>query len=209
VFLVSKVYPHNATQSGTPAACQRSLRRLGTDYLDLYLLHWRGEVPVSETLAAFESLKAAGMIREYGVSNFELDDLVEAHDLRGAEAIATDQVLYNLAHRGIEWDVLPWCQKHRIPLMAYSPIDQGAAERTTLFSDPTLLKIAAERGVTPAQVALAWVLHQGVVAIPKATNREHVRQNRAALDFTLSEHDLKELDRAFPPPARKVPLEMR
>ncbi len=209
VFLVSKVLPQNATQMGTPAACHRSLRRLGTDYLDLYLLHWRGEVPVAETLAAFQSLKAQGWILDYGVSNFDLDDLVEAHDSPGGEAIATDQVLYNLVHRGIEWDLLPWCRDQGVPVMAYSPIEHAPREQKPMLTNPTLLKIASEHQVTPTQVALAWVLYQGVVAIPKAANSEHVRQNREALELSLTKRDLKELDRTFPPPSRKVPLAIR
>ena len=209
VFLVSKVYPHNATLSGTSAACHRSLQRLGTTYLDLYLLHWRGEAPVAETLAAFQSLKAAGSIRDYGVSNFDLDDLVEAHDLPGGKEIVTDQVLYNLAHRGIEWALLPWCGDRGIPIMAYSPVESAPREQKVLFTNPTLEKIASEHEATPAQIALAWVLHQGVVAIPKAANPEHIRQNRAALDLSLTKHDLKELDRAFPPPTQKAALEIR
>jgi len=209
VFLVSKVYPHNATLSGTSAACHRSLKRLGTDHLDLYLLHWRGTVPVTETLAAFQSLKAAGDIRAYGVSNFDLDELVEAHDLPGGDGIVTNQVLYNLVNRGIEWDLLPWCKERGIPIMAYSPLESSPREQRVLLKDPTLLKIASEHEATPAQVALAWVLHQGVVAIPKAANLDHLRQNRAALDLSRTKGDLKELDRAFPPPSQKEPLAMR
>ena len=209
VFLVSKVYPHNATLSGAPAACHRSLRRLRTDYLDLYLLHWRGSVPFAETLAAFQALEEAGTIRDYGVSNFDLDDMVEGRDLPGGEEIATDQVLYNLARRGIEWDLLPWCQERGIPIMAYSPLESSPREPRVLLTDPILQKIASEYEATPAQIALAWALHQGVVVIPKAGSREHVRENRAALDISLSKHDLKELDRAFPPPSEKVPLAIR
>jgi len=209
VFLVSKVYPHHATLSGAPAACRRSLQRLGTDYLDLYLLHWRGAVPVAETLAAFQALKAAGAIRDYGVSNFDLDDLMEAQDLPGGEGIVTDQVLYNLAQRGIEWDLLPWCHDRGIPIMAYSPVGHASPEQRAMFTNPSLLEVAAEHKATPAQVALAWLLHQGTVAVPKASNAEHVRQNRAALDLCLTEHDLKQLDRAFAPPSRKVPLAIR
>jgi diketogulonate reductase-like aldo/keto reductase len=209
VFLVSKVYPHNATLNGAPLACQRSLGRLGTDNLDLYLLHWRGSVPVAETLAAFQALKAAGSIRDYGVSNFDLDDLAEARDLPGGEEIVTDQVLYNLTHRGIEWDLLPRCQERGIPVMAYSPIEHSQRDQRTLLTNPTLVKIAAEHDASPAQIALAWVIHQGGVAIPKASNLDHVRQNREALDISLTRQDLKELDRVFPPPSRKVPLEMR
>jgi diketogulonate reductase-like aldo/keto reductase len=209
VFLVSKVYPHNATLSGTPAACHRSLQRLGTDYLDLYLLHWRGTVPVAETLAAFHALKAAGSIRDYGVSNFDVEDLVEARDLPGGEEIVTNQVLYNLANRGIEWDLLPWCRDRGVPIMAYSPLESSPWEQRSLLTNPTLLKVASEHGATPAQIALAWVLHQGVVSIPKASNPDHVRQNRGALDISFGKHDLKELDAAFPPPSKKEGLAIR
>jgi diketogulonate reductase-like aldo/keto reductase len=207
VFLVSKVYPHNASRLGTPAACRRSLQRLGTDYL--YLLHWRGEVPIIETLEAFQSLKASGFILDYGVSNFDLDDLTEAHQLPGGEGIATDQVLYNLGHRGVEWDLLPWCTSHRIPIIAYSPIEHSPSDQKDLFNNPTLLKLAEKHKAAPAQVALAWVLHQGAVAIPKAAKAEHVRQNREALELSLTREDINELDHAFPPPSRKVPLAIR
>ena len=209
VFLVSKVYPHNATQPGAAEACKRSLRRLKTDYLDLYLLHWRGKVPVAETLAAFQSLREAGAILEYGVSNFDVDDMKEAYSISGGEEIATDQVLYNLAHRGIEWDVLPWCRVRQIPIIAYSPLESSTGEQRCLLNNPTLKTIAARHGATPAQVALAWSLKQEVVVIPKATNPRHVRENSAAAEVFLSEKDLRELDRAFPPPHTKVPLEIR
>ncbi|HTS91518.1 MAG TPA: aldo/keto reductase [Stellaceae bacterium] len=204
VFLVSKVYPHNATRAGVVAACERSLKRLGTDYLDLYLLHWIGSVPFEETLAGFATLLEAGKIRSHGVSNFDTSDMERWRKLKGGSAVATDQVLFNLARRGVEWDLLPWCRKHRVPVMAYSPVDQGS-----LLSKRPLRQVAAGRGVTPAQVALAWLLHQeGVVAIPKAAQAEHVRENRAALELELTPEELKELDRAFPPPARRQPLEM-
>jgi diketogulonate reductase-like aldo/keto reductase len=211
VFLVSKVYPHNASARGMPEACKRSLRRLGTDYLDLYLLHWPGAVPLSETLEAFKALKAEGLIRDYGVSNFDVDDLKEACASPGGEEIVTNQVLYNLVHRGIEWDLLPWCRQRKMPLMAYSPIEHSEHERKSMVSHPTLVKIARAHEATPVQVALAWVLRQGLVAIPKAAEQDHVRENHAAsaLSSRLTDHDLKELDRAFPPPARKVPLAMR
>ena len=204
VFLVSKVYPHNATLHGAGEACERSLARLGTDYLDLYLLHWRESVPLAETLAAFQSLKRLGKIRDYGVSNFDVDDMEEANALPGGEEIATNQVMYNLAHRGIEWDLLPWCRERGIPIMAYSPIDQGG-----MLEHPQLKAVAARHDATPAQVALAWLLDRDVVAIPKASSAAHVRENRGALDLTLADEDLSDLDRAFPPPRRKVALEVR
>lgn len=204
VFLVSKVYPHNATRRGTVIACERSLTRLGTDRLDLYLLHWRGDVPLTETIEAFEALQRAGKIRHYGVSNFDHGDLEELWSLRGGPAIATNQVLYNLTRRGIEWDLLPWCRERKLPIMAYSPIEQGR-----LLTDRALVRLARRRGVTPAQIALAWLLRQeGVMAIPKAGRADHVRENRAALDIRLTPDEIAELDRIFPPPSRAAPLEM-
>jgi diketogulonate reductase-like aldo/keto reductase len=204
IFLVSKVYPHNASKKGAIAACERSLKRLKTDYLDLYLLHWRGSVPLSETLEAFQALQQSGKICSYGVSNFDTDDMTEVSRLPGGGAIATNQVLYNLTRRGIELNLLPWCRQHQMPIMAYSPIEQGR-----LLNHPVLRTIAQQRGVTPAQVAIAWLLHQeGVIVIPKASRIEHVEQNYAALDLKLSAEELAMLDSAFPPPARPVPLEM-
>lgn len=204
VFLVSKVYPHNASRQGAITACERSLKRLNTDYLDLYLLHWRGSVPLAETLEAFETLQQAGKIRSYGVSNFALDDLVEVTHLKGGSAIATNQVLYNLMRRGIEWNLLPWCRQRGLPIMAYSPIEQGR-----LLNNRSLMAIAHERGMTAAQVALAWLLHQDhVVVIPKSSRIDHVEQNHAVLDLQLSAEELKALDTAFPPPTQPVPLEM-
>ena len=202
VFLVSKVYPHNATRAGTLAACERTLRRLKTDYLDLYLLHWRGAVPLDETLEAFRSLTQSGKILDYGVSNFDLPDMEETLATVGGTEIATNQVLYNLERRGIEWDLLPWCRSHKIPVMAYSPIEQGHLLKR-------LTSLASALGVTSAQIALAWLLRQeGVVVIPKAATEAHVRENRAALDIVLTDEDLVELDRLFPPPKRKVALAM-
>jgi len=204
VFLVSKVYPHNASKSGAIAACERSLKRLKTDYLDLYLLHWRGSSPLTETLAAFQSLQQAGKIRSYGVSNFDVQDMEEAIQLQGGNAIATNQVLYNLRRRGIEWDLLPWCQQHGIPIMAYSPIEQGR-----LLDNRVLQAIAQERGVSAAQVAIAWLLQQdSVIAIPKSSRVSHVEQNYAALELRLTAEELEALDAAFPPPTQPVPLEM-
>jgi diketogulonate reductase-like aldo/keto reductase len=204
VFLVSKVLPSNATRDGTVAACERSLRRLGTDWLDLYLLHWRGRVPLAETVGAFEVLVAAGKIRHWGVSNFDPMDMAELATVSGGNNVATDQVLYNLASRGIEWDLLPECRQRQIPVMAYSPLGHGR-----LLQERILIDIAIQYDVRPAQVALAWVLRQdGVIAIPRASTPARVEQNRAALELHLSEETLEELDLAFPPPAGSVPLEM-
>ena len=204
VFLVSKVMPHHATFDGTIAACEGSLRRLGTDRLDLYLLHWRGSVPLDETVGAFDELKRAGRIRHWGVSNFDVADLAELADVRAGQAVEADQVLYNLLHRGIEWNLLPLCQRSGIPAMAYSPIAQGR-----LADDPVLQGIGRRRRATATQVALAWVVsHPGVCAIPEAGTPEHVRQNAAALGVELEEDDLVEIDAAFPQPARPVPLEV-
>ncbi|AGY58595.1 aldo/keto reductase [Gloeobacter kilaueensis] len=204
VFLVSKVYPHNATHKGAVAACERSLKRLRTDRLDLYLLHWRGGVPLAETLAAFEQLLAGGKIRHWGVSNFDVGDLEELTALAGGQAVATNQVLYNLSRRSVEWQLLPWSRARHLPLMAYSPVEQGR-----LLGQSALQAIAHRHRATPAQIALAWLLRQkDVVVIPKAGNSEHLRQNRAALDLVLTEADLAELDRAFPPPRGPRALEM-
>jgi diketogulonate reductase-like aldo/keto reductase len=204
VFLVSKVLPNNASRRGTIAACERSLRRLGTDRLDLYLLHWRGPIPLEETLDAFAALVRTGKIRHWGVSNFDVSDMEELVDLPGGTAVATNQVLYNLTRRGIEYDLLPWCRERGLPIMAYSPIEQGR-----LLGHRELQGVAARHGATPAQVALAWVLRQdGVNAIPRAGTPAHVRENRAALDLRLTEQDLAALDRAFPPPTGPRPLEM-
>jgi diketogulonate reductase-like aldo/keto reductase len=202
VHLVSKVYPHNASRKGAVAACERSLRRLKTDYLDLYLLHWRGSIPLQETLSAFEDLRRTGKIRNFGVSNFDKSDMEQIMELPGGDGTATNQVQYNLQRRGIEWDLLPWCRQRRIPIMAYSPIEQGRLLTS-------LRPFAERRGLSPAQVALAWVLSQeGIIAIPKASNVQHVSENRAAAEIVLSEEDLTELDALYPRPARKVPLEM-
>jgi diketogulonate reductase-like aldo/keto reductase len=204
VFLVSKVLPSNSTRRGTIAACERSLARLGTDRLDLYLLHWRCSVPLEETIEAFERLQRDGKIRHWGVSNLDVDDMEELIALPGGSAPACNQVLYNLTRRGIEWDLLPWCRARRIPVMAYSPIEQGR-----MLGDPALGRVAARHGATPAQVGLAWLLRQpGIIAIPKAATTAHVEENRAATDLRLTDEDLAELDRAFPPPKRKRPLEM-
>jgi diketogulonate reductase-like aldo/keto reductase len=209
VFLVSKVYPHNATQQGAIQACERSLRRLQTDYLDCYLLHWRGSVPLSETIEAFQTLRRAGKILDYGVSNFDVDDMEEAFALSGGDEIVTDQVLYNLEHRGIEWDLLPWCRERGLPLMAYSPIGHSGGEKKELLGNRTVKSVAKRHGVTPAQVALAWLLQRDVIAIPKASSPDHVRENRGALELKLTKQDFIDLDEPFPPPQGKVPLEMK
>ena len=209
VFLVSKVYPHNATQQGAIQACERSLRRRRTDYLDCYLLHWRGTVPLIETIEGFQTLRRAGKILDYGVSNFDVDDMEEAFALPGGDEIVTDQVLYNLGHRGIEWDLLPWCSERGVPMMAYSPIGHSGTEKKELLGNRTVKLLAKRHGATPARVALAWLLQRDVVAIPKASSPDHVRENRAALDLKLTKRDLMELDEAFPPPQEKIPLEMK
>jgi diketogulonate reductase-like aldo/keto reductase len=203
VFLVSKVLPQHASARGTISACEASLSRLRTDRIDLYLLHWRGSIPMEQTLQAFEALVREGKVRYWGVSNFDVDDLEELVSLRGGDAVAANQVLYNLTRRGIEWDLLPWCKRHRTTVMAYSPIEQGR-----LLSHPELHRIADLHDATPAQIALAWVLRAGVIAIPRTGSRAHVRDNRGALDIHLTAQDVADLDRAFPPPTAKRPLEM-
>lgn len=207
VFLVSKVLPENASRQGATQACEQSLKRLKTDNIDLYLLHWREpETRVEETLEAFLSLKKAGKIRDFGVSNFDQKDMEETGGFAGGGEIATNQVLYNLKRRGIEWDLLPWCREHGIPVMAYSPIDHGGE----LLGNLQLKSIARRRNATPAQIALAWLLRQkDLIVIPKSSNPVHVRENRATLDLALASEDLAELDRAFPPPRKKIPLDWK
>jgi diketogulonate reductase-like aldo/keto reductase len=209
-FLVTKVRPDRATRRGTITACEASLRRMRTDRLDLYSLHWRGSIPLEQTLEAFSELQQAGKIRHWGVSNFDVADMEDLLDLRprsqaGGDHVETDQVLYNLARRGIEYNLLPWCQKKiGVPIMAYAPMEQGRVLR-----HPEIRRIAAEHRATPAQVALSWVLRQdGVVAIVKASTSDHIMEDRSALDLRLTRQDLAELDRAFPPPTRPVPLEI-
>jgi diketogulonate reductase-like aldo/keto reductase len=204
IYLVSKVYPHNASRKGAIAACERSLKRLKTDRLDLYLLHWRGSHPLAETVEAFEALKAAGKIRNWGVSNLDTDDMDELAGVPGGGNCASNQVLYHLGSRGIEWKLLSQCQKAKIMVMAYSPLGQGP-----LLKKPALEKIADKHGQDPAAIALAWVLrHPGVVTIPKATNPAHVRANVKAVDVKLDAEDLAALDAAFPAPRRAAPLDM-
>jgi diketogulonate reductase-like aldo/keto reductase len=204
VYLVTKFYPHHASRKELMAACDRSLERLGVDSVDLYLLHWRGRVPLAETVEALERLVEGGKVERWGVSNFDVADLEELRGLAGGDRLAANQVLYNPARRGIEYDLLPWCREKRVGVMAYSPLDEGA-----LVKDRRFATLAAEAGTTPATLALAWVLRQdGVCAIPKAANVEHVRANAAARDFRIPEELLREIDRAFPPPARKQRLDI-
>jgi diketogulonate reductase-like aldo/keto reductase len=204
VFLVSKVLPSHASRRGTVAACRASLRRLGTDHLDLYLLHWRGRIPLHETVAGFQELRAAGLVHHWGVSNFDAGDLERLLRVEGGSAVEADQVLYNLARRSAETRLLPWCLQRGMPIMAYSPLDQGR-----LLKDPVLRGIALPYRVNPAEIALAWVLaHPGVCAIPEAGTVEHVRRNRAALDLRLREIDMIKLEEAFPPPVTPQPLDV-
>lgn len=204
VFLVSKVYPHHASRRGVVAACDASLKRLRTDRLDLYLLHWRGSVPLAETVEGFDALQRAGKIRHWGVSNFDTADMAELVDEAGGGACATNQILYNIARRGPEFDLLPWLADHRIPAMAYSPVDHGRLPKRSPLDE-----IARLRGVSVMRVALAWVLAQpGVFAIPKASRIEHVRDNRAALDVVFSDDERAQLDAYFRPPRSKRALEM-
>jgi diketogulonate reductase-like aldo/keto reductase len=204
VFLVTKVYPHNASRRGTAAACERSLRRLRVERVDLYLLHWRGTVPLAETIDAFVALQEAGKIRYYGVSNLDLADMQELWSVPGGSDVQTDQLLYNLARRGIEWDLPPWLRQHRIPVMAYSPIEQGR-----LLSDLNLADFARRHDMTPAQVALAWLLvKDDIIAIPKTSDPERLKENAAALNCRFTPSQLVELDRMFPPPSGPRPLEM-
>ncbi len=199
VFLVSKAYPHNAGRTSLLQACERSLKRLGTDHLDLYLLHWPGSIPIGETVEAFGRLIAAGKIGAWGVSNFDLDGM---ESLPGA--CATNQVLYNLGSRGIEFDLLPWCRARSMPVMAYSPVGQAGS----LLRSAALKAVAGRHGATPAQIAIAWTLQPGVVSIPKAADPAHVRQNAAAALIRLTAEDHATLDAAHPPPRRKQPLDI-
>ena len=204
VFLVTKIYPHNAGRANTPVACERSLRRLGTDRIDLYLLHWRDRKPLAETMEAFQKLKAEGKIRHYGVSNLDTEDMDELWRTPGGPLTQVNQVYYNPAARGIEFDLLPWQKKHRVPIMAYSPVDQAR-----LAGDKTLAAIGKRHDATAAQIALAWGLrHPDSIVIPKAVKSEHIRQNVSALDIKLTPEDMAEIDKAFPPPKAKTRLEM-
>jgi len=205
LFLVSKFYPYHASRRGVIEACERSLRRMDCDYIDLYLLHWRGAIPLSQTFEALQELHSNGRIRDFGVSNFDIDDL-QAIPAADQARLGCNQVFYNLAHREAEWEVAGWCRQHGTPLMAYSPLDQGGA----LLRSPVLAEIGARHSASTAQIALAWLLHQpDTVVIPKSANPQRIEENLAALDISLSAEDLAELDDAFAAPARAAPLQMR
>lgn len=204
VFVVTKVYPHNASRKGTVAACERSLARLGIDRADLYLLHWPGQHPLAETVAAFEALEAAGRIGAWGVSNFDVAQMQALAKVKGGERCAANQVYYSASERGIEFDLLDWQRQRAIPTMAYCPIDQGA-----LATDATFARVGKRHGVSGAQAALAWVMRQpDVIAIPKAVRESHLRDNLAAAEIALAEADLAEIDAAFAPPRKKRRLAM-
>ena len=204
VFLVSKVLPSNASRHGTKKSCEASLRRLGVERLDCYLLHWEGDHPIAETVSAFEELRQAGKIHSWGVSNLDVRSMEEMLAFPRGEYCATNQVLYNPEYRGVEFDLLPWCARHRMPVMAYSPVGQGGE----LLRRPVLQTIAGRHGVSTAQVALAWGLRAGVMVIPKAGSVEHVEENAAAAEVQLTAQDLREMDEAFPPPRSKQRLAM-
>jgi diketogulonate reductase-like aldo/keto reductase len=206
LFIVSKVYPHNASRTGVPAACERSLKRLRTDRIDLYLLHWRGSHPLAETVEAFEKLRAAGKIRYWGVSNFDARDMNELTRLSGGGNCSSNQVLYHVGSRGIEYDLLPWCREHSMPIMAYSPVGgQGAR----LLRSKALVDVAKRHNATPAQIAIAWTMRHGnVISIPKAGDPAHVRENAVSGSIELSPEDIAAIDAAHPPPAGKQSLDI-
>jgi diketogulonate reductase-like aldo/keto reductase len=204
MFIVSKVLPSNSSKRSTIAACEASLKRLKTDRIDLYLLHWRGSVPLEETIEAFTQLAENGKILDWGVSNFDISEMGELWKTPEGDCCVTNQVLYNLTRRGVEFDLMPWCRKHRVPIMAYSPIEQGR-----LLGNTALRNVAKQHNATPAQVALAWLMrHDDVIVIPKAGSSAHVDEDLAAIDLLLTHDDLVALDRAFPPPRSAKPLDM-
>jgi diketogulonate reductase-like aldo/keto reductase len=209
VFLVSKVYPHHSGLDLIESACENSLKRLGTDHLDLYLLHWRGRVPLAETIEGMERLRKDGKIVRWGVSNFDTDDMIELWDTANGKKCMTNQVLYHLGSRGIDYDLLPWHHEHNMPIMAYSPLAQGGSLRRQLLSDPTIIEIAEKYNVQPLQIALAWTIRSNnVIAIPKAVKEEHVLSNAQAATIQLTIEDLNRLDEVFPKPTRKIPLDI-
>ncbi|HHX58952.1 MAG TPA: aldo/keto reductase, partial [Candidatus Moranbacteria bacterium] len=209
LFITSKVYPHNAGRGRIFAACDASLRRLGIETLDLYLLHWRGRVPLSETVACMEELVAMGKVRHWGVSNFDTRDMEELWSVAGGNRCAVNQVLYHLGSRGVEYDLLPWLSRYGVPLMAYCPMAQGGKLQKRLKDDPRVLEVAGQQGISPMQVLLAFVLsHPQVIAIPKAANPAHVRENARALDIRLTEQQTSLLNQAFPAPKGKTGLDI-
>ena len=208
-WLVSKVYPWNASEADITGACERSLQRLKTDYLDLYLLHWRGNIPLEETLRGMEKLVAQGKIRSWGVSNFDSDDMEELWGEEGGFSCATNQVLYHLASRGIEHTLLPLCQQRAMPVMAYCPLAQAGRLRQALFDNAQLLALARDKQISVAQLLLSWAIrHEGLIAIPKAGSVAHVQENAAALNITLSAEEIALLDQLFPAPQQRVPLDV-
>jgi len=208
-FIVSKVYPHHAGRKHMQTACENSLKRLNTDRIDLYLLHWRGHIPLEETVQELERLKGSGKILRWGVSNLDTEDMEELWGIHGGEQCATNQVLYHAASRGIEHDLLPWQRERHIPVMAYCPLAQGGRLRRDLLEHPVIRDIASARAVRPAQIALSWVIRDGdVLAIPKAVQPDHVADNAAAMDIVLTAEELERINKAFPAPGRKVPLDM-
>ncbi|MFB5674154.1 aldo/keto reductase [Paenibacillus terreus] len=209
VFIVTKAYPHHADSKGLAAACEASLKRLGTDYADLYLLHWRGSIPFEETVRGMEKLRREGKIRRWGVSNLDTADMEELWQLPGGTECAVNQVLYHAASRGIEYDLLPWCREHHVPVMAYCPIAQGGRLRKELLQHPVIGQIAEHHGASPAQIALAWVIRGGhVIAIPKAVQETHIRENAEAARIVLTEEELRQIDEVFPAPKCKMPLDI-
>lgn len=208
-WLVSKVYPWNASEADITGACERSLQRLKTDYLDLYLLHWRGNIPLEETLRGMEKLVAQGKIRSWGVSNFDSDDMEELWGEEGGFSCATNQVLYHLASRGIEHTLLPLCQQRAMPVMAYCPLAQAGRLRQALFDNAQLLALARHKQISVAQLLLSWAIrHEGIIAIPKAGSVAHVQENAAALNVMLSAEEIALLDQLFPAPQQRVPLDV-
>jgi diketogulonate reductase-like aldo/keto reductase len=203
VFVVTKVYPQNASHRGVIDACARSLRRMKIDCVDLYLLHWRGAIPLAQTVAGFEQLRAEGRIRAWGVSNFDSDDMEQLFAIADGKRCAANQVLYHLGCRGIEWDLLPWCRQRGVAVMAYSPLGQKA-----LLANRPLISAAETLGVTPSQLALAWLLERGVAVIPKASDIRHVHDNSACTSVVIPAAICAALDAAFPAPARATPLAM-
>lgn len=207
IFLVSKVYPHNADFKKMERSCLNSLRRLGTDYLDLYLLHWRGSVPLEETVAAFEALKAKGYIRDWGVSNFDVDDMEELWSVPDGSKCTANQVLYHIGERGIEFDLIPWLKAHNVTLMAYSPLASNTNYRRAVLENPNIRQVAQRHNATVCQIMLAFAIrHPDSIAIPRTSSPKHLQENIQSLNIELDDYDLKLIDSAFPPPSRKVPL---